>query len=517
MKIPAGIIRRTQSIAVWLLMAGGLMGVGVAGASTLIKNSRVIDGTGRPALSASVRIDGDRIVQVGNLEPRDGETVVDANGLTLAPGFIDTHSHHDRALFEHPEALPVVSQGVTTIVVGQDGKSNHPYKQFFQRLEQRPVAVNVASYVGHNAVRSAVMGDDFARPATPAEIERMRLLVREGMQEGAFGFSSGLEYDPGIYAKPEELIALAREAGAFGGRYSTHIRSEDLRLDAAIDEAIALGRVTRMPVQISHVKLAMVERWGGAGAIIRRLEQARAEGVDITADIYPYDFWQSTMTVLFPDRKFTRESAQFALTKLATPEGIRISLYKPEPALVGLTLAEVAQQRRQDAVTVYLDLIERAQAYQRQHAITNATEVEMVIVSNMSGDDVATLMKWQHTNICSDGLMTDRHPRGHGSFARVLRFFVREQQVLSLEEAIRKMTGLAADHIGLKDRGLIAPGQAADLVLFDPELVADRATVETPALLAVGIAKVWVNGQLVSTDGKSTGIYSGKPLRRASH
>lgn len=475
--------------------------------STLITGAQVVDGTGAPARSASVRIEGGRIVAVGDLAPRKGEQVVDGVGQVLSPGFIDTHSHHDHGLFEQPDAVPVTSQGVTTIIVGQDGGSELPLTPLFDKMKKTPVAVNIGTYIGHNSVRAAVLGKDFKRVATPAEIERMRVQVRQGMEAGAIGLSTGLEYDPGIYASKDEVLTLAKEAARFGGRYISHMRSEDQFIWAALDEIINIGRVTGMPVQVSHMKLAMTDWWGQADRFLGIMDRARATGVDITGDVYPYEYWQSTLTVMFPKRDFTnRESAEFALKHLAPPEGLMLSEFSPDRSLVGKTVAQIAAQRGVDPAVALMQLIAESQ-------VPGARE--MVIGTSMRGDDIAKLIAWPHANICSDGMLGDLHPRGIGSFPRVLRRYVREEKILTLEQAINRMTGATAQHMGITDRGVIRPGARADLVLFDAARIADRATSETPSALSVGISRVWVNGGLVLKDGQATGVHSGQPVLRS--
>ncbi|HTK51363.1 MAG TPA: amidohydrolase family protein, partial [Gemmatimonadaceae bacterium] len=246
---------------------------------TLIVNARVLDGTGAPARPADVRIANGHIVALGRLTRRTGERVVDAHGLTIAPGFIDTHSHHDRGLLDHRDALAAVSQGITTIVVGQDGESHFPLAAYFARLDSTPAAINVASYIGHGTIRGRVMGDDFRRTATDSEVARMRTLVREEMSAGALGLSTGLEYDPGIYSAPSEVLELAKVAGSMGGRYISHMRSEDRNFWQALDELITIGREAHMPVQVSHMKLAMRALWGQGDSLIATLNRARAAGV----------------------------------------------------------------------------------------------------------------------------------------------------------------------------------------------------------------------------------------------
>ena len=477
----------------------------------LITNANVIDGSGSPSRRASVRVEGDRIAAVGNLTARDGEPVIDAGGLTLAPGFIDTHSHADDDLFEHPDALAVVSQGITTIIGGQDGGSPIPLAGYFDRLQKSPGAVNVGMYVGHGSIRDSVMGTDFKRVATPAEVDRMKEMLASEMRAGAIGLSSGLEYDPGIYSDPSEVIALAKVAASFGGRYISHIRSEDYAFWKAIDEIITIGREAKLPVQVSHTKLAMRSLWGHADSLVRILDAARKSGVDITADIYPYLYWHSTLTVLFPKRDFdNRAAAEFALTETSTPGGLLLGRYEPNPSYAGKTVAELSKLRGTDSITTLIDLIRESEAMRKR----TGHSTESVIGTSMVEPDVERIMKWPHTNLSTDGSLDGPHPRGYGAFPRYLGRYVRERNVLPLEEAVHRMTSLAAEHMGIKDRGRITPGAFADLVLFDPAAVIDRATPQEPHLTSVGIERVWVNGTEVFADGKTTDAKPGRVIRR---
>lgn len=500
-------IRSAAGIAVFAILASGALSCAEPKpTSTLIVNASIVDGTGSPAQTGAVRIDGDRIVEVGEIEPKRGESVIDAHGLTLTPGFIDAHSHHDDGLFEMLDASPVVSQGVTTIVVGQDGWMSYPVKELFERMRATPPAINVATFVGHGNVRSEVMGKDFRRHATADEIARMRSLVAEGMEAGGLGLATGLEYDPGIYSAPEEVVELAKEAKRFGGRYISHVRSEDRYFWAAIDEIVQIGREAKIPVQVTHMKLAMMDWWGQPARFLGVLNRARAEGIDVTGDIYPYEFWHSDLTVLFPKRDFTnRESAQFALDHVSPPDGIILSRYSPEPALVGQSLAEIARQKGMDPAATLMDLIARSSDEGADQAIMG---------KGMTYEDIAALIVWPYAGICSDGSLDSLHPRGRGAFTKVLRSYVREQKLLTLEEAVRKMTSLNAANANLADRGAIRPGAFADLVLFDPATVADRSTFEDPKALSVGIEKVWVNGVAVWDGGKATGATPGTGIRR---
>jgi len=482
-------------------------------ASVLIVNAVVIDGTGAPRRPAAVRLSGDHIAEVGALSPAPGETVVDAKGLVLAPGFIDTHSHGDRGLFEHADALAAVSQGISTIVVGQDGGSPWPLADFFGRLDRQPAAINVASYAGHGRIRGNVMGEDFRRPARPEEVARMRDLLAQEMKAGALGLSSGLEYDPGIFSARSEVLDLARVAAAAGGRYISHIRSEDRDFWDAIDEIVTIGREAKLPVQVSHIKLAMHSLWGQAGRLLKTLNDARAAGVDITADIYPYLYWQSTLTVLFPERDFeNRKTAEFVLREISTPEDLLLGTFAPEPSYAGKTVAEIARLRGTDPPATLMALIKEALAFEAAHKDND--DVESVIGTSMSEPDLERLLAWPYSNICTDGELDGRHPRGFGTYPRVLGRYVRERKVVGLEEAVRKMTSLAARNVGLRDRGEVRPGAFADLVLFDPATVIDRATTRDPQAVSAGIQRVWVNGAVVYEAGKTTGRRPGRALRR---
>ncbi len=480
-------------------------------AATLITNAVIVDGSGGRGYVGSVRVEAGLIMAVGEVAALAEDTVIDAGGLVLAPGFIDTHSHADGLILEDRAALAKISQGITTVVVGQDGSSPYPLADFFAALEATPPAINVAAYAGHNTLRSRVMQDDFQRPASPAELQAMSNLLRDELAVGALGLSTGLEYEPGIHSQSSEVLLLAQQAAGQGGRYISHIRSEDRWFEAAIDEIIAIGRVTGMPVQISHLKLAMTRLWGSAPTLLARLDDARAEGIAITADVYPYTYWQSHMMVLLPERDPTDLTAiDKVMAELAPPEGIIFTHFAPDSTLVGQTLAEIASKRGISPTEAFRVLATASIAHEAQ----TGEPGDMIIGTSMTEDDVAALLAWPHANICTDGSLKDRHPRGAGSFPRVLGHYGREQQLFPLEVAIQKMTALPAQHMGFSDRGRIAPGYVADLVLFDPETVADRATTAEPFLASVGIEGVWVSGKRVLAGGTALNAYPGKVIRR---
>jgi len=478
---------------------------------TIIRGATVYDGNGSASMIADIGIQADTIAFIGDLSSAKSKTIVDAKGLALAPGFIDTHSHHGGGLEEDPSGLAVVSQGVTTIIVGQDGGSQWPLKKYFQSLIDHPVAVNVGSYSGHNTIRDQVVGADFKRKSTQAEIDSMILLLREDMKAGAFGLSTGLEYDPGIYSDKDEVLQLSKVLPSYQGRYISHLRSEDRYFWDALQEIITIGKEVKIPVQISHFKLAMRGLWGKADSTLLLLDQARNEGVNITADLYPYTYWSSTIRVLFPDRNFTDEKeAAFILKEVTSAEGIIMSKYDPNPDYNGKSLAEIAALEKRTPEKMLIELIKRLDECEKKGDDCGGS----IVATSMDENDVKKLMQWKYTNFCSDGNSGGRHPRGFGAFTRILSHYVREEKTLSMQEAIFKMTGLAADQIGIRKRGRITVGHFADLVLFNEQSVNDEATVQNPHLVSKGIERVWVNGQVVWAEGKTTNQRSGKVIYR---
>ncbi len=471
----------------------------------LLTNLQLLDGTGTPARAASVRIAGDTIAAVGSLTRELSDSVVDGGGLTLAPGFIDTHSHADRGLGAHPDALAAVSQGITTVVGGQDGGSPYPLGAFLDSLERHPAAVNLAMYVGHATIRTQLLGDDYRRAASPRELDSMKVLLRRELGAGALGLSSGLEYEEAHSAAPSEVLALAQVAADSGGRYISHVRSEDRGFWPAVEELLTIGRTTGMPVQLSHAKLAMRRLWGQADSLIRRLDAARAQGINVTLDVYPYLYWQSTLRVLFPEGNYRDlREARFVLDQVAPADGLLLGRFDPDPSYVGKTVAQIAQLRHADPAVTLVALIKESEG-----------KAESVIGTSMVEPDLEKLLAWPFGNICTDGELAGRHPRGYGSFPRVLGRYVREQHVVPLEEMIRKMSSLAAHNAGLTRRGELRPGWYADLVLFDPATVIDHATPKEPQALSTGIARTLVNGVEVYRAGSATDARPGRVLRRA--
>lgn len=481
----------------------------------LITNVTIVDGTGAVRYKGAVRLEGNKIKEVGTLKPRIGEKVIDGKGKVLAPGFIDAHSHHFESLRTQPTGVPVTNQGVTTIVIGQDGGSE-PVDELEAQIKAHPIAVNVATYTGHSSLREKVMGEkDVFRKATNAEVEKMNALLLEDLAKGSLGLSTGLEYEEAFFSAREEVIELAKTTASQNGRYISHIRSEDITIEDALDEIIEIGRITKMPVQISHLKISMVSKWGRSNEFLALLEKARGEGVNITADVYPYNFWNSTLRVLFPRRDYTSiESAEFAVRETFNANESYLVQYAPIPEYKGKTIEQIASLRKERPAQTLINLIQIASDFKAQHPDFKGT-VEAIAAKGMNDKDVANFIAWPHSCLCSDG-NTGGHPRGYGSFPRVLGKYVREEKVLSLEHAIFKMTGLTAVNLGIKNRGIIAPGYFADLVLFDPFIVKDNATIQNSKALSSGIEMVWVNGELVYQQQKATGKLSGTLIKRGS-
>jgi len=472
----------------------------------VILGATLIDGSGRaPIKDSVVVIRGDSIVAVGRRNqvkiPKDAR-VIDARGMVVAPGFIDAHNHSDRGFTTDPSAASQVSQGITTVVIGQDGGSPFPVGEYLASLDRNPIALNVLTFVGHATVRSRVMGDDTNRRATPAEVERMKQLVEQAMRDGAIGLSSGLEYETGKPASTDEMIALAKVASAFDGIYISHIRDEADKMFEALNEAIQIGRKARLPVQISHIKLGSVAVWGRAGEAVALINRARHSGQDITADCYPYDAWSSTIRVLIPSGRYD-DPADVArgLADVGGPANITIVSCTAHPDYEFKNMEEISRREGITPVELYMKIVRDGGAG--------------VVCHSMKDSDISTFYRQPWVMVSSDGGIGSRHPRGAGSYPHVLGRYVRELRWLTLPAAIRKMTSLPAQRFKLRDRGLIRAGFKADLVVFDPNRIIDRATFKEPQLTSEGVQHVFVNGVEVWSDGKVTGNRSGRALRRS--
>jgi N-acyl-D-aspartate/D-glutamate deacylase/CubicO group peptidase (beta-lactamase class C family) len=466
-----------------------------------IQGAQVVDGTGSPPRRADIRLVGDTIVAVGDVTPEPDDQIVDATGLVVAPGFIDAHNHSTNGLDADPDAVTQISQGITTMLLGQDGSSPFPLRDYLAKRRASPSTVNVAVLVGHATIRRQVMGDDFRRAATAAEVRQMEALVDQEMRDGAFGLSSGLEYEVGSYASTEEVVSLARVAAAHGGFYISHIRDEADRTLEAVREAIAIGEKARLPVQITHIKLGTVGVWGKAQEVVTIIEAARARGVDVTADIYPYLAWSSNLKVLVPNKQWTDPaSVKEALDDVGGGRNVQITRLPKFPQYVGKRLDEAASAEGVSEVDLYIRIVQDDDAG--------------VIGHTMSEPDMRTFLRQPWTMVASDGGIGVSHPRGAGTFPRVLGRFVRDDKWLTLAEAIRKMTSLPAARLGLKDRGVLRAGMKADLVVFDPATIVDRSTFEQPQLRARGIHRVFVNGQPVWTGDSPDDNRPGRVLAR---
>jgi N-acyl-D-amino-acid deacylase len=472
--------------------------------SVLIINAQLADGTGAPLREAALRIRNHHIVAIGKLSPAPGEPTIDAHGLVLAPGFIDIHNHSIEGLDSDPLAETQISQGITSAVQGPDGDSPWPIKDWIEKRRKNPAALNVAVMAGHATIREQVMGKDFKRVATPQEIEKMAKLTWQAMNEGAIGLSSGLEYEVGSYSNTAELVAMARSAAEHGGFYSTHIRDEaDKAFDALLEE-IEIAEQARIPVDHSHIKLGTIGVQGRSAEYIRVIEEARSRGVDFLADCYPYDAWHSNIKVIMPDKQYENpKSVAKAIADLGGPEHLTITEFKPNASYAGHSLAELARLNKLSPVDMYIRIIREGDAANTEAEVIGQTMIE---------SDIKAFYQQPWVMVASDGGIGSAHPRGAGTFPRVLGRFVRDKHWLPLPEAIRKMTSLPAQRLNWKDRGVLREGAYADLVLFNPATVIDNSTFANPLALSTGIEKVFVNGVLVWSDNKSTGATPGQVL-----
>lgn len=492
--------------AALLLLAFGASAQQAAPKSILIRGGTLIDGTGSPPRNADVRVERDHITAVApSLTPKSGERVIDATGLTVAPGFIDLHSHADRGIERMPLAESQVRQGITTSIVGQDGSSALPVSSFLDDIDRLHPAINFATMIGHGTVRAAVMGDDYRRAATPAEVATMQALVERGMKDGAVGLSSGVEYDPGFFARPSEIIALAKVIRPYGGVYSSHVRDEEDEVFSAWKEVIALGRAAGVKVNVSHAKLASRPVWGKSAAALAMLDSAARSGVQVSADWYPYTYWSSSMYVLIPDRNFeNRHEWEVGLQEIGGAQNVMVTDYPPDSTANGHTVAELAERWHKDPVTTIIEMIRVA-----------GPNIG-IMATAMDEADLARFVASPRVMFSSDGSPTGSHPRAFGTFPRILGVYVREKQLLTLPEAIRRMTSATAHFLGFSDRGVVAPGKAADIVVFDAATIGDRGTMTNPSLAPVGVRDVMVNGVMVLDAGTMTGARAGRGLRRAA-
>ena len=477
--------------------------------SYLIQGGTIYDGLGNRPRVADLRIENNDILAIGHLKPRKGEIRINARGLAVAPGFIDSHSHADGGIFEDPDAETQIRQGITTAVVGEDGSSSYPIRDFWDKLNRHPASIRFASFVGHGTVRSQVMGDA-KRASTPAERDEMADMVKQEMRDGAIGLSSGLEYQPGRYGNVDELVVLAKAAAERGGMYISHVRNEDDYAFKAFDELVQIARRAHLPAEINHIILGSATVWGKAGQVQKLMDSAKKEHLEIWADVYPYLYWQSTIRVIIATEQFDdRAQWEKGLANIGGPGHVLLTRFTPDPKWQGRTIADIAKTDGRDAITIIQDIIHRC--YE-----PGATGKESVVVTAMSESDLQKFVANPRISFCSDGGLHGSHPRGAGSFPRVLGRYVREMRIISLPEAIRKMTSLPASRFGLKDLGQLKVGKKADITIFDPRRVIDTATTDNPQGKPIGIETVFVNGLPVLWNGVVTKLHpgSGLPIKR---
>jgi N-acyl-D-amino-acid deacylase len=496
----------------------------------VLRNGRLVDGAGGPWYRADVAIRGDTIVKIAASITDPAARVIDVQGQVIAPGFIDIHTHARTGIFQTPTAENYVRQGVTTLIEGPDGSSPVPLKPFFEKLEALPKSVNIGSFIGQGAVRSAVIGNANRLP-TPEELEKMRSLVDQGMKDGAFGLSSGLFYVPGTFTSTDEVIELARVAGRLGGIYISHMRDEAAGIVDSVKETIAIGERGGLPTQVTHHKIIGPANWGRSSDTLRLIDEARARGVDATIDQYPYTASSTSIqAALLPawaqeggraeTLKRLTDPATRARIKAETiriiknergggdPKNIVIAGCGWDATLAGKNLADVARSRGmeptiENAAEAALWIVEKGGCSGIFHAINEA--------------DLERILKHPATMIGSDGEIpifgqAHPHPRSYGTFARVLAVYVRERHTITLEDAVRKMSSFPAQRLGLQDRGLLRAGMKADIAIFDPARVRDAATFERPHQYAEGVSAVIVNGQIVFERGAMTALRPGKVL-----
>ena len=524
----------TRTLAALLLLATG------ASAQTqkfdiLITGGTVIDGTGAPRYRADVAITGDRITLISrtSIPRRHARRVIDAKGRIVTPGFIDLHAHLE-PLAELPGAQSAVTQGVTLALGGPDGGSPWPLAAYMLAREKQTIGINVAYLVGHNTVRRAVMGEA-DRAATAPELAQMQHMIAQGMGDGAFGISTGLFYVPGTYSNIEEVVALAQAAADSGGIYTSHLRKEGLGLFEGVAEAIEIGRRAHIPIVLTHHKAVGQQMWGKSVVTLAMIDSARAAGVDVMADVYPYTATHTGISALIPswaladgDSAFARRIGDSTLKDSITRDivfniindrgggdlgRVQFSRVLWDTSLEGKTLADWAQRRRlaltpANGAALVIEAQLRGGAYAIYHVLDEG--------------DVRRIMRHPQVMIASDGRLSHPgdghpHPRAYGTFPRVLGHFVRHEHVLSLEEGVHKMTGMPAERLGLRDRGVLRQGSAADVVVFDAQRIADRATFAQPHRYASGIDEVLVNGVIAVDRGKFTGSRAGRVLRRGGH
>lgn len=493
----------------------------------VITNARIVDGTGNPWFRGSIAVKDGLIAKVGRFDASGATRIIDAGGKIVSPGFIDVHVHTED-IYDNPKAENFVRMGVTSLITGNCGGSDLDIGAFLSRIKTKPLAVNIASLIGHNTVRSKVVGLDDRVP-TPEEQARMNAYVEQAMKDGAVGFSTGLIYLPGTFAKTEEVVEMAKAAAKYGGIYTSHIRDEGNEVVKAVEEAINIGEQANMPVEISHFKIQVPAMWGKTAVTIGLVEAARKRGLTVTVDQYAYTASSTNLDSRLPTwvnaggRTEGKKRLADPATRKKVADEIKAELkkkgfkdfsyafvasYKPNPEFDGKNIKEITKiakgKDNLDAqVEQFIEMYEKGGAGMVYHG--------------MQEPDVQNIMKQPFTMIASDSGVQKLgqgmpHPRGYGDNVRVLGHYVRELKLITLEDAIRKMTSLPAQTFGLHDRGLIREGFAADLVIFDENTVTDKATYDKPHQYGEGISTVIINGGVVFDGGQMTGTMSGQAL-----
>ncbi len=497
-------------------------------ADILIRNGRVIDGTGNSWFNADIAIRDGRIFAIGRLDKFTATRTIDAARQIVAPGFIDVHTHIEFDLFTHPTADNFLHDGVTSVVTGNCGGSYESLKEFFARIDRERVSINVASLIGHNTLRRQVLGLA-NRVASPNDQARMESMVVDAMKDGAVGLSTGLLYLPGVYSGTEEVVGLARAAAAHGGIYASHIRNETDKVMDAISEALDIGRAAKMPVQISHLKVGGQGNWGRSSEMLALIDRARAEGIDVTIDQYPYTASSTSLQVMLPD--WAREGGDVDIKR-------RLADAQQRKKIAGDILDSARLNKRPDFSYAVVARHERdaslngksISAINREMSRPQTMDAEIetmldllaagdaqMVFHGMNEDDVRTIMRYPFNAVASDGGIQGGkglpHPRSYGTNARVFGKYVREEKNTTLEDAIRRMTSLPALKFNLKDRGLLRVGYAADIVIFDEKTIRDNATFEKPHQFSTGVSHVIVNGRIAIDSGQHTGLRNGSALK----
>lgn len=494
----------------------------------LIRNGKIIDGTGNSWYYGDLAIKNGKIIKTGNLENATAPKIIDAKGLFVAPGFIDVHTHVEGDEIKNPTADNFIYDGVTTVITGNCGSSRVNIAQYLKMIDSLKTSLNIATLIGHNDVRKAVMGTANREP-TEDELQKMEMLVEDAMKNGAVGFSTGLIYIPGAYSKTEEVVRLAKAAAKYDGIYTSHMRNEGDSIVQAIEEALYIGRTAKMPVEISHFKLSGQQNWGRSVQTVAMIEQARKDGIDVTVDQYPYTASSTSLSTLIPD-EILADGADSIKSRLQRPEVKKyVTNYMlkklKQRKLKHFSYAVVAWYNADTTVNgksiEEVNLVKGKKHNAKEEA---ETVIEMMIKGGagmvfhgMSEEDVKRIMLYPFDMFASDASIRifgqgAPHPRGYGTNARVLSKYVREEKILTLEDAIRRMTSLPAQKFQLDDRGLLREGYAADIVIFDDKEVKDVSTFEKPHAYSKGFRFVLVNGEIVVDHDVHLGTRSGKAL-----